>query len=234
MKQTIRFRSATSCSPKGAQGPDPACPMTCIRRPAPLSTASTQCPNGSAGSSPCWSCRSCSPWSTKSSRASSLSRRRSGLLISRACSMACPSMLGAAYALMHGLHIRADFLYRNFEVKTQGRVDLRPLYRPVRCSAMIFLLERRLRLGPQIGDAGRARRRQHMGAGSLAGQGLARRWRRPVAGPGCLRDPQVMVCGNPRKVAVMSFFEVAPEIIGFLMIGAILLPSSIGVCRAVN
>lgn len=33
-------------------------------------------------------------------------------------------MLGAAYALMRGLHIRADFLYRGFSVKTQGRVDL--------------------------------------------------------------------------------------------------------------
>jgi len=33
-------------------------------------------------------------------------------------------MLGAAYALMRGLHIRADFLYRGFTVKTQGKVDL--------------------------------------------------------------------------------------------------------------
>lgn len=33
-------------------------------------------------------------------------------------------MLGAAYALMRGLHIRADFLYRGFSVKNQGRVDL--------------------------------------------------------------------------------------------------------------
>lgn len=33
-------------------------------------------------------------------------------------------MLGASYALMRGLHIRADFLYRGFKVKTQGRVDL--------------------------------------------------------------------------------------------------------------
>ena len=33
-------------------------------------------------------------------------------------------MLGAAYGLMRGLHIRADFLYRGFTVKNQGRVDL--------------------------------------------------------------------------------------------------------------
>ena len=32
-------------------------------------------------------------------------------------------MLGAAYALSKGVHIRADFLYRNFKVKTQGRID---------------------------------------------------------------------------------------------------------------
>ena len=32
-------------------------------------------------------------------------------------------MLGAGYALSKGVHIRADFLYRNFKVKTQGIVD---------------------------------------------------------------------------------------------------------------
>ena len=32
-------------------------------------------------------------------------------------------MLGAGYALSKGVHIRADFLYRNFKVKTQGAVD---------------------------------------------------------------------------------------------------------------
>ena len=32
-------------------------------------------------------------------------------------------MLGAAYALSKGVHIRADFLYRNFKIKTQGIVD---------------------------------------------------------------------------------------------------------------
>lgn len=33
-------------------------------------------------------------------------------------------MLGAAYALMRGLHIRADFLYRGFSERLQGKVDL--------------------------------------------------------------------------------------------------------------
>ncbi len=32
-------------------------------------------------------------------------------------------MLGAGYTLSKGVHIRADFLYRNFKVKTQGTID---------------------------------------------------------------------------------------------------------------
>jgi len=33
-------------------------------------------------------------------------------------------MLGAGYALSKGVHIRADFIYRTWSVKTQGKVDL--------------------------------------------------------------------------------------------------------------
>ena len=33
-------------------------------------------------------------------------------------------MLGASYTLSKGIHIRADFLYRNWTVKNQARVDL--------------------------------------------------------------------------------------------------------------
>ncbi len=33
-------------------------------------------------------------------------------------------MLGAGYALSRGVHIRADFLYRNWSARTQGMVDL--------------------------------------------------------------------------------------------------------------
>jgi len=32
-------------------------------------------------------------------------------------------MLGAGYALAKGVHIRADFIYRNWSVKTQGWID---------------------------------------------------------------------------------------------------------------
>lgn len=32
-------------------------------------------------------------------------------------------MLGAGYALMRGVHIRADFLYRDWSASTQGKVD---------------------------------------------------------------------------------------------------------------
>ena len=48
-------------------------------------------------------------------------------------------MLGAAYVLMRGLHIRADFLYRGFSVKTQGWVDL-ILYVTLFMPGMLFLL----------------------------------------------------------------------------------------------
>ncbi len=39
--------------------------------------------------------------------------------------MLCGAMfvLGAAYALSKGIHIRSDFIYRKWSVKTQGRVD---------------------------------------------------------------------------------------------------------------
>ena len=47
-------------------------------------------------------------------------------------------MLGAAYALMKGLHIRADFLYRAFSVRMQGAVDL-ALYILLFMPAMIVL-----------------------------------------------------------------------------------------------
>ena len=49
-------------------------------------------------------------------------------------------MLGASYALMHGLHIRADFIYRLFPVKVQGRVDL-ILYIILFMPAMLLLLK---------------------------------------------------------------------------------------------
>ena len=48
-------------------------------------------------------------------------------------------MLGAAFVLMRGLHIRADFLYRSFPVKMQGWVDLL-LYVILFMPSMIFLL----------------------------------------------------------------------------------------------
>ncbi|NJO34434.1 MAG: TRAP transporter small permease subunit [Rhodospirillales bacterium] len=32
-------------------------------------------------------------------------------------------VLGGGYALSRGIHIRSDFLYRNWSVKTQGRID---------------------------------------------------------------------------------------------------------------
>ena len=46
-------------------------------------------------------------------------------------------MFGAAYALMRGVHIRADFIYRNWSPKTQGALDC-TLYVIFFFPAMIF------------------------------------------------------------------------------------------------
>jgi len=46
-------------------------------------------------------------------------------------------MLGAGYALMRGVHIRADFLYRNWDKKTQATVDAL-LYLAFYFPAMLF------------------------------------------------------------------------------------------------
>ena len=48
-------------------------------------------------------------------------------------------MLGAAYALSRGIHIRADFLYRNWSARTQGIVDL-VLYVVLFMTGMVALL----------------------------------------------------------------------------------------------
>jgi tripartite ATP-independent transporter DctM subunit len=48
-------------------------------------------------------------------------------------------MLGAGYALMRGVHIRADFLYRNWSPKTQATVDA-SLYLLLYFPALIFFL----------------------------------------------------------------------------------------------
>lgn len=48
-------------------------------------------------------------------------------------------VLGAAYGLSRGIHIRSDFLYRNWSVRTQGRVDA-ALYVVFFFPSMILLL----------------------------------------------------------------------------------------------
>lgn len=47
-------------------------------------------------------------------------------------------MLGAAYGLMRGIHIRADFLYQVFSPRAQGRIDLF-LYVILFLPSMLFL-----------------------------------------------------------------------------------------------
>ncbi|MCH9705458.1 MAG: TRAP transporter small permease subunit [Proteobacteria bacterium] len=48
-------------------------------------------------------------------------------------------MLGSAYALMRGVHIRADFLYRTWSARAQGIVDL-ILYLVLFFPSMLFFL----------------------------------------------------------------------------------------------
>ena len=48
-------------------------------------------------------------------------------------------MVGAGYALSKGVHIRSDFLYRNWSVETQGRIDT-ALYLICYFPAMIIVL----------------------------------------------------------------------------------------------
>ena len=48
-------------------------------------------------------------------------------------------MLGAGYALYRGVHIRADFIYRNWSPRTQGLIDA-VLYVTFYFPGMIFLL----------------------------------------------------------------------------------------------
>jgi len=48
-------------------------------------------------------------------------------------------MLGAGYGLSKGIHIRADFLYRNWSPKTQGGIDLL-MYIVLYFPGMCFLL----------------------------------------------------------------------------------------------
>lgn len=48
-------------------------------------------------------------------------------------------VLGAAYGLSKGVHIRADFIYRKWSVRTQGKVDL-ALYLICFFPSMVILL----------------------------------------------------------------------------------------------
>ena len=84
-------------------------------------------------------------------------------------------MLGAAYALMRGLHIRADFLYRNFTPKRQGQIDL-ILYVILFMPCDAVLPQSRLGFLRKIFLPERTRRRQHMGPYRVARQNGADRW----------------------------------------------------------
>ena len=81
-------------------------------------------------------------------------------------------MVGAGYALMRGVHIRADFIYRNWAPRRQAMIDAF-LYLSLFFPAMIFFLSDFLRLrregvgalgaehGHRLDGAGRAGAHRH-------------------------------------------------------------------------
>ena len=125
-------------------------------------------------------------------------------------------VLGAAYALSKGVHIRSDFLYRKWSVQTQGRDR--------HCAVCVLLLPGddhlhvgRFAVGLDFGRARRARHRYRVHAAARAGQEcVADRHRVPYRA-GYFRAAEESACCTERAVADMS-----PEIIGFIMIAAML------------
>ena len=96
-------------------------------------------------------------------------------------------LVGAGYALMRGVHIRADFLYRNWAPRRQAQVDA-VLYLALFFPAMVFFLPDLLRLrrkgmGTLGADHGH---RVHGPAGTGAHRHAGRR--RPADHPGRSRS----------------------------------------------
>ena len=70
-------------------------------------------------------------------------------------------MLGAGYALMRGVHIRADFLFRNWSQETQARVDT-ILYLLFYFPAMLFFFGYQLNILIKPGCHGNAQWTQRL------------------------------------------------------------------------
>ena len=95
-------------------------------------------------------------------------------------------MLGAAYALSKGVHIRSDFLYRDWSVQTQGRIDT-ALYVFCYFPAMVIFLWVASRVGLDFGDARGARHGHGVHAAARAGQKCVADRHRVPDHPGRLR-----------------------------------------------
>ena len=80
-------------------------------------------------------------------------------------------ILGAAYALSKGVHIRADFIYRRWSVQTQGRIDT-ALYPDLLFPVDAYLSVGRVGVGVDLGVARRARNRYGVDAAAGAGEEL--------------------------------------------------------------
>ena len=131
-------------------------------------------------------------------------------------------MLGAGYALSKGVHIRADFLYRNWPARRQGMVDAALyvlFYFPGAHLLRVGLVRlRRRRVDPRRAQHGHrvdgaARPPSHRDAG---GGGAPSR-------PGCLRAPEERPRHSHQPLAAMS-----SELIGALMIAVMLLAIFVG------
>ena len=84
-------------------------------------------------------------------------------------------MVGAGYALMRGVHIRADFIYRNWAPRRQALIDA-VLYLSLFFPAMIFFLLISLRLrGEGVGALGAEHGHRVHGPGRAGAHGHAAR-----------------------------------------------------------
>ena len=84
-------------------------------------------------------------------------------------------LVGAGYALMRGVHIRADFIYRNWAPRRQAIIDA-VLYLSLFFPAMIFFLSHLLRLRREgVGALGADDGHRLDGAGGAGAHGHAPR-----------------------------------------------------------
>ena len=81
-------------------------------------------------------------------------------------------MIGSGYALSKGVHIRADFIYRNFKAKTQGIVDTSLYILFYFPGLLVFLyIFRNSNLGKAVGKNCRSKVGTHLSSSAQTHQG---------------------------------------------------------------